>query len=133
MSNGKRPNPSPLLVASAIYYGCLSLVSHIPGRALAPLSANIWDKAAHFAVFLVLGALLFWGFERLTNYRRRLHVVVLTAAVVLVLGVLDEAHQLFVAGRFATIGDAVADFLGGTTGALSAFSASAILGLHRNA
>jgi VanZ family protein len=38
--------------------------------------------------------------------------------MVLVLGALDEAHQSFVPGRTPSIGDLLADVVGGTLGAI---------------
>ena len=112
---------------SGIYYGCLSVISHVPGPTLAKWSPGFWDKAAHFSVYLVLGAILAVGFFRLLGSNRRLRALIVTSAVVLLLGAIDEIHQLFVVGRFESLGDALADFLGGTTGGLLALLVPGLL------
>jgi VanZ family protein len=105
-------------VSAALYYGLLSIVSHIPGPLLSRLAFDIWDKAIHFAIYSVLGILIYLGIRKAFGRLDPLPAVFLSGLAALGLGALDETHQLFVAGRMASVGDGVADFLGGLVGAL---------------
>ena len=80
---------------------------------------KIWDKLIHAAEYLPVGFLLTgW----LANWKRpprgRVVFVVVVLVMVLVLGALDEAHQSFVPGRTPSMGDLLADVVGGTLGAI---------------
>jgi VanZ family protein len=80
----------------------LSSLSTIP---LAPPVPHL-DKAGHFAVYLVLGALLAHATAR-TGWP-----LALAVGLGVVYGMTDEVHQTFVPGRTATVGDWVADAAG---------------------
>jgi VanZ family protein len=103
-------------VAAVVYLAAVFVVSHIPGKLL-DLGFDIWDKAIHFVEYVPLGFLLCgWVVRRAWAPRRRVWLVLVVTVAVLVLGALDEVHQLFVENRSATLGDAVADGLGGLVG-----------------
>jgi VanZ family protein len=68
------------------------------------LVAATWDKIVHASVFGAVAALLWAGF----GARR----AALIFAMVLLLGALDETHQLFVPGRDPDLHDLYADGLG---------------------
>ena len=120
MTEAKRSTASKFIVASALYYAALCVLSHMPQKNLAIWTPTVWDKGAHFVVFLVLGTLLALGLVRLMGSHKRTAVLLITSSVILALGSLDEFHQSFVPGREMSVGDAVADFTGGTVGALGA-------------
>ena len=103
-----------------LYYGLISLASHIPGKTLSHIGFNFWDKGVHFVVYFILGCLLYLSFFEAAR-RRPAVALVFAVGIVLFLGTLDELHQLFVSGRDASLGDAVADTLGGTVGGLLVF------------
>ena len=93
----------PAAVAAAIYL--LSSFSRIAG------SEQVWDKLAHVVVFAILAALLL----RATHGGRRLlrpGAVALAGGLALAWGILDEVHQSFVPGRFASALDVAADAVG---------------------
>ena len=73
-------------------------------------------KAAHFAEYALLGALLTCGFMclRLPMPLRALYSFLICAAA----AVADEYHQTFVAGRAGMFTDVLLDILGGTCGIL---------------
>lgn len=99
------------LGAVIVYFFCvISVISHIPGHQIAKLQWNVWDKAAHFAIYFPLGILLGLGLKKMSKW------VVLGIFSVFLFGLLDEYHQSFIPGRFSSLGDVVADFAGGVAG-----------------
>ena len=100
-----------LLWAAVIYW-----LSDQPGIDTEPLFRH-QDKLFHVVVYSILGVFCMGALARsASGYRvRQLWAV---TAVTGLYGILDEFHQSFVPGRFATAGDAVADISGGFLGAL---------------
>jgi len=82
-----------LAAAGGIMLGLLFLRGH-------PIPAG-WDKAAHFATFAVITALLWRG----TAGRAPLAVL----GAVVSFAALDEVHQMFMPGRAAELADFLAD------------------------
>lgn len=79
---------------------------------------RIWDKAAHFGEYAVLGFLIcraIWLIRPMPVWKAGLWAVALSTSF----GVTDELHQYFVPNRDASVGDLVADFLGSCAGALA--------------
>jgi VanZ family protein len=105
------------LVVAVVYLAAVFAISHVPGQHFVfPL--RIWDKAVHFAEFVPLGFLLTgWIARRRWAPRSSLALTLVATALVAFFGAADELHQWFVPNRSATIGDAVADGLGGLVGA----------------
>jgi VanZ family protein len=103
---------------AVLYYSALCVLSHIPGNTLAKLGVNLWDKAVHFSAYFILGALISLGVIK--SHRLKAGPALLfSALLILSLGAVDEIHQLFVANRSASIGDVIADTLGGIMGILA--------------
>jgi VanZ family protein len=116
-SESTRGGGAIYLVLVICYLAAVFAVSHIPGRHLR-LPFDLWDKAIHFAEYVPVGFLLLgWLSRRRWVPGSRLAVVGLATAVVAAFGALDELHQYFVPERSATLGDALADLLGGLAGA----------------
>lgn len=88
--------------------------SAIPSAELPRFVFKLSDKLLHSILFLVLAALAYRalthqdGFPSLSR-----HALSITAAFTLFYGVSDEVHQLFVAGRNASVYDVAADVGGG--------------------
>jgi VanZ family protein len=72
------------------------------------------DKAAHFVMYGVLGALAVTGWQRAGAKPRLLLVLVLASMV----GASDEIHQATVPGRSPEVADWIADTLGIAAAAL---------------
>lgn len=87
---------------------------------------DIIRKMAHFAEYMAVGFLSF-GIAALWIERlwKGIGIVILQ---LLVSGVLDEFHQYFVPGRYASLKDVMIDTAGGMTGILAIFC---ILGCKR--
>lgn len=73
-----------------------------------------WDKLAHASVFAVLAATI-----GLTSGLRGWRMVLLAVGGAILVGVLDEWHQVFLPGRQAGWHDLAADAVGSLLGALA--------------
>ncbi len=75
------------------------------------------DKVEHALAFGVLGLFIagsFGGWGAQLSTRQVIMVVLFTACY----GLIDEAHQYFVPGRDSSLGDVVADIVGGLLAAI---------------
>ena len=72
---------------------------------------NIWDKANHFIAFFTLYVLLSFGFVKLS--------VVKKIILLLLFGIQIEISQHFIDGRFFSILDVFADFVGLTVAVIT--------------
>jgi VanZ family protein len=104
----------PFLPA-ALYYGLIYFLSSRRLNLDVPLPSA--DKLAHGAAYGLLGFLLAFGFFKLLRLtlKTKLAGVILTGVV---LGILDEIHQIFVPGRSPDPLDAAADAVGVVLGFL---------------
>lgn len=75
---------------------------------------EIIRKMAHFAEYMAVGFLSFWI---AVLWVERLYMGILAVTVQLIVsGALDELHQYFVPGRYASIKDVMIDTAGGIAG-----------------
>lgn len=72
-------------------------------------------KAAHLALYALLGGLCYFWLHRLP------HNITTSLSITALFAALDEFHQLFVEGRTGTVTDIFLDCLGGTCGIAAAF------------
>ena len=102
------------VIALAIAIFILSSISQLNPP---DLGFEIQDKFYHFVFYTMFGFLIARSFSVL-NVSPFFHRYFLIFAVVFsaVYGLSDEIHQYFVPGRFCSIGDFVADSLGGVAG-----------------
>jgi VanZ family protein len=101
--------------AVAAYAGLIIAASSIPGKSIS-VPAWSWDKALHAVEYFVLGALL----ARALAFKLRLGAALFTAALLCAaFGALDELYQSTTPGRMSSPYDTIADFVGGTLGAVS--------------
>lgn len=94
---------------SVIFY--LSSLSQDEASELALQIGGIKANAAHFVLFGILAGLIqasIWSWR--LGYQR--HWAVAAAGITILYGASDEIHQMFVAGRSATLGDVFFDALG---------------------
>jgi VanZ family protein len=98
----------PFLPA-ALYYGLIYFLSSRRLNLDVPLPNA--DKLAHGAAYGLLGFLLAFGFFKLLrlSLKTKLGGVILTGVI---LGILDEIHQIFVTGRTPDPLDVAADAVG---------------------
>ena len=88
--------------------GGIFLASSFTSDELAKTGIELWDKAVHFGIYFVLGALL------LVPTLRPLLALLLAS----LFGASDEFHQQFTEGRVMSAGDLGADVLGAAAGVL---------------
>lgn len=69
-------------------------------------------KTAHFTEFFVLGILSFWACRRGRGPRWRVAWMLQTLGLAVVYALMDEAHQIFVPNRTASLADSGIDSLG---------------------
>ena len=97
---------------AVLYAALVFTVSSIP-LGNAPVLWKSQDKAAHFAEYVVLAALLV---RALAPGRRVLAAAAGALLASWALGALDELHQALVPNRTPDVWDAVADAIGSTLG-----------------
>lgn len=100
-------NWAPVLAYLILIFVLSSLPLHAPGRS---------DKIFHVLEFLVLGFLTTRGILLTFDLSRPLGILA-GGGLAALFGILDEIHQLYVPSRQASIGDALADSMGGWLGA----------------
>lgn len=88
---------------------------------------SVSDKLIHLVCFAGLGLFWCWWFSREAwldrPWRHILYVMLIVAAY----GILDEVHQYYVPGRFASALDWAADVAGGMLGGISGFVGARLL------
>jgi len=96
-----------ILYLSLIFY--LSSLSRIEVVETLP-TFILKDKLLHLLEYSILAILLY----RLLNQYKKFQPIALVLAIILstLYGLTDELHQLFVPGRFFSIQDLFADFIG---------------------
>lgn len=97
----------PAVVCMILFW----LVSDRPGDL--PIPSGGLDKVAHALAYAVLAGTLRWGFGPQGGRSATLASWAIAAAY----GAVDEAHQSWVPGRLATVGDWIADMVGAAVGA----------------
>jgi VanZ family protein len=90
----------------------LFILSSISGEELSQYTFAISDKLIHFLVFGILGILMFRSFSVSLRTGIRKNAIILAIVLASIYGAIDEIHQLYVPGRFASVGDWLADTLG---------------------
>lgn len=96
------------------YMALIFLLSSIGSPDLGDLPEDS-DKVIHFFEYAVLSVLFFLSFRKSGLIR---NVLLLSIVLATCYGITDEYHQGYVPGRFAGIGDVVADFIGAAAGAV---------------
>jgi len=97
-----------------VWMGLLFYLSSIP-NAPQPFTFDFGDKISHALAFGFLACLLV--FARLPYRTGSISRAALITGIVLIYGITDEIHQSFVPGRNASVGDVVADGIGGLVAA----------------
>jgi VanZ family protein len=87
-------------------------LSGISNEDLPDITFRVWDKFLHFVVFGALGVLVYRGFVNSSWPFIKNNATVYSMIFTIIYGAIDEIHQYFVPGRFASLSDWVADLLG---------------------
>lgn len=107
----------------ALLWGLLIYIaSSIPSTKLPKLELLAYDKLIHIIIFFVFGLLVYRALQPLARgsefFWRR---ILITMAIVISYGIVDELHQGTVPGRTLDIWDLVADIIGGVLSAVIYF------------
>lgn len=111
--------PAPALLAASWILSSRSSVP-MPGF-------NAADKLVHLVCFAALAFSWALWFPREAWSERPVKTALAVAAMTSAYGAVDELHQSFVPGRFASVLDWGADTLGGLLGGLAALAAFRLL------
>lgn len=102
---------------------CYSFITYLSSLTdLPPVISSFpfQDKIEHFGIYFLFGFLLtraaFWEYVWHPVWKIRLKIFLLI--LILSAGIIDEWHQSYVPGREVEFWDWVADFCGGSAGAL---------------
>ncbi len=100
-----------------VYWIVLFTATSIPAQSVP--SFGVGDKFSHFFAYLILAVLLYLAvsFQEKFMFAKR-YASLLTMAVILLYGVLDELHQMLIPGRSAEFLDWTADAAGTICGIL---------------
>jgi VanZ family protein len=79
-----------------------------------------FDKVVHFGLYALEAFFLYQAVRSAGRAGFSLVRVLIITGVMAFWGTVDEIHQLWIPGRSAEVGDAVADTTGGAVGALAA-------------
>jgi VanZ family protein len=85
-------------------------ISSIPYLSTPSIGFTVTDKAAHFAEYFILGALLAYGLA--AQELRRGSVFLISAILSGSCGIIDELHQVFIPGRYVEGLDLLANISG---------------------
>ncbi len=105
---------APILrvVPMLIVMGTIFFLSHQPGDLLElPDIVNI-DKVAHMFAYGVLAGTVIVAFSPYYRQKHPLSMCILTVFLCMIYGISDEFHQTFIAQRFASVFDVLADTAG---------------------
>lgn len=91
-----------------------------------PLSFSIgeYDKTVHAGVYSGLAYFVYQAFRNSGLIR---NIFSVSMVLVVLFGISDEIHQLFVPGRIASFGDVIADGFGGFAGCTFAYLANSLI------
>ena len=100
-----------------IYCGIIFTMSSFPVQ-LPDAKISSFDKLVHVAEYAVLGLLIARAFKIQKLKATSFITILFAAELALLYGAIDEIHQVFVPGRFASILDLLADGAGGLLGSI---------------
>ena len=97
----------------------MAFIFYMSSQPSIPVPQAIWgqDKFMHFVSYGILGFLLAKSLKESVDGLTWKQIAWVAVAAALY-GLSDEFHQMFVPGRDASVGDLVADALGGLAGAM---------------
>ena len=76
-------------------------------------------KVAHFLIYYCLGFVTYISILFVQKWKRNHRYVLFSLLLVLIVAIADETHQLFIAGRGASVSDVMIDCFGGLLGVYS--------------
>ena len=88
---------------------------------------SVSDKLIHLVCFAGLGFFWTWWFKKENWLQKPLKQILYVTLIVAAYGLVDEIHQYFVPGRYASALDWLADVAGGFLGGVAGFVGTWIL------
>ena len=88
---------------------------------------SVSDKLIHLVCFAGLGFFWTWWFKKEYWLQSPLKLILYVTLIVAAYGLVDEIHQYFVPGRYASTLDWLADVAGGFLGGIAGFVGALIL------
>ena len=101
------------MVPMFVVMGTIFFLSHQPGNELKLPVFPGADKVAHFIAYGVLASTVIFAHKKKSLIKEPFRVAMTTILVPLFYGISDEFHQSFIPSRDPSVGDIVADTLGG--------------------
>jgi VanZ family protein len=105
-----------LILPWLLYSGLIYIVSSHSLERLPRFTIFGWDKVIHMTEYAVYSFLAAIALEAFEEKDVTLNKLVLAFIITALFGASDEIHQLFVAGRSASVFDFIADLIGGMIG-----------------
>jgi VanZ family protein len=107
-----------IFIPLIVYWITLFVLTTIPTDAI-PHFFSSQDKFEHLIAYFVLGIFLNFALHFQTKSSTiKLNSFVFSIVFIMVYGILDEAHQLFIPGRQADVLDWLFDTIGGSIGVI---------------
>lgn len=100
-----------------LYAGIIFYISSMP-KPMPHVSVPYFDKFLHIVEYAVFGILAGRAFKNTTQGTLNKNFRILAVLLAVAYGASDEFHQFFVACRVCDVFDLIADFTGGTIGAI---------------
>ena len=88
------------------------ILSSIPGDQFPEIQFKLADKIVHFFIFGILGLLLARSINNTVNPFWNDRYILWSVLIGIVYGLVDEWHQMYIPGRYTSLSDWIADFLG---------------------
>lgn len=101
------------MVPMILVMGTIFFLSHHSGEELHLPSFPGADKIAHFIAYAVLAVTVIFAHKRQSWFEDTRRVCLTTVFVTFCYGISDEFHQSFIPNRYSSVGDIIADTLGG--------------------
>lgn len=119
MADNNKINTRVAVISWFMTVGYMGLIFYLSSRSgfHLPRLPDNFDKLVHMCIYIPL-AFLFYRSLRKSGMKR--YVFITAVFLATLYGVSDEVHQLYVAGRDASLGDTVADLTGAFLGGAGA-------------
>ena len=106
----------PMILTMGIIFFLSHQSSYIFSLPISLFSGS--DKIAHLIIYCMLALSTIYAFSESFKKKYPSWVMVITAVFCLFYGLSDEFHQSFIPGRFVSIFDVAADFMGAVLGCI---------------
>jgi len=113
MQKSESINKQAAFIYWCITFGYMGVIFYLSSIRGLPFSIMHIDKIFHAGVYALLSILSYISFRK-SGVRK--HIFLISFAFAVLYGITDELHQFHVPGREASLGDVIADAVGGFSG-----------------